>query len=168
MALETVPVSSQSDGRWRIWYVPVGSNAKSVAILNGVTAKSITYGLTPDGWDVQTTQATVADPRLTLVQNLTRPGKVDETANLKAVASVTVDSADAVLSGLAVSGAIGQFVVRRAVTNETTATVGQIVDIYTGVIGVRRPDAPVENGVDTVQFTLHLTAPTERSAVLVA
>ena len=168
MALETVPVSSQSDGRWRIWNVPVGSNAKSVAIINGATSKSITYGLTPDGWDVQTTQATVADPRLTLIQNLTRPGKVDETANLKAVASVTADSADVVLSALAVSGAISQFVVRRAVDNATTATVGQVVDIYTGVIGVRRPDAPVENGVDTVQFTLHLTSPTERGAVLVA
>jgi len=168
MALETVPVSSQSDGRWRVWYVPVGSNAKSVAILNGATAKSLTYGLTPDGWDVQTTQATVPDPRLTLIQNLTRPGKVDETANLKAVASVTADSADVVLSGLSASGAIGQFVVRRAVDNATVATIGQIVDVYTGIIGVRRPDAPVENGVDTVQFTLYLTSPTDRQGVLVA
>lgn len=168
MALETVPTSSQSDGKWRIWYVPTGSAAKSVAILNGTTAKSITYGLTPDGWDVQTTQATVADPRLTLVQNLTRPGKVDETANLKAVASTTTDSADQVLSGLATSGAEGQFVVRRATDNATIATVGQVVDIYTGVIGVRRPDAPVENGVDTVQFTLYLTSPTQRQVALIA
>ena len=61
MPLEGVPASSQSDGRWRITNVPSGSNAKSVAILNGVSAKPITYGLTADGWDHQTTQATVED-----------------------------------------------------------------------------------------------------------
>ncbi|SIN72847.1 phage tail tube protein [Agromyces cerinus] len=168
MALETTPTSSQSDGKWRIWSVPIGSNALSVAILNGATAKSLTYGLTADGFDHQTTQATVEDKRLTLVQDLSAPGRVTETVNLKVVSSTTSDSADQVLSALAVSGALIQLTVRRAVDNATIATVAQVVDVLTGRVGVRRADAPVENGVDTAQYQFFPSSPTQRQAVLVA
>ena len=166
--LETAPASSQSDGRWRITNVPSGSNAKSVAILNGVTAKPITYGLTADGWDHQTNQATVEDKRLTLIQDLSRPGKITETLNVKVVQSTGTDSADQILSALATSGAESQFAVRRAVGNDVTHTVGQKADIITGVVGVRRPDAPVENGVDTAQYQIFITQPTQRDVALVA
>lgn len=168
MALENTPASSQSDGRWRITNVPIGSNAKSVAILNGASAKAITYGLTADGWDRQISQATVEDKRLTLIQDLTRPGKVTETVNTKVVESSDVASADQILKGLSESQAESQFVQRKGVANADTHAVGQVVDILTGVVGVRRPDAPVENGVDTAQYTIYLTKPTERDVVLVA
>lgn len=168
MALENVPASSQSDGRWRITYVPTGSNAKSVAILNGATSKPITYGLTPDGWNHSTTQAEALDPRLTLIQTLKRPGKIDETLELTAVASADVDSADQILQGLAASGAEAQFLVRRAVGNDVTHTVGQKADLITGVVGVRRPAAPTENGVDLAMYTVFITKPTERQFALVA
>lgn len=168
MAIEPTPASSQSDGRWRIWNVPSGSNAKSVAILNGGTSKAITYGLTADGFAYSLTQASVEDKRLTLIQDLTRPGKISETVELKAVASADVASADQILSGLSVSGLESQFVVRRAVANDVVATVAQVVDIITGVVGVRRPDAPVENGVDTASYTIFVTQPTQRQQVLVA
>ena len=168
MVLENTPASSQSDGRWRITNVPSGSNAKSVATLNGATAKAITYGLTADGWDRQVTQATVEDKRLTLVQDLTRPGKVAESVNIKVVVSSDVNSADQILKALSASQAESQFVQRQGVANADTHATGQVVDVLTGVVGVRRPDAPVENGVDTAQYTLYLTKPTERDAVLVA
>lgn len=168
MALETVPASTQSDGKWRVTYVPTGSNPLSVAILNGVTAKALTYGITADGWSSSKTQATVEDKRLTLIQDLSRPGRVTETYELKVVASEVADTADAILAGLATSGAEGQYVVRRAVDNATTHTVGQIVDVITAVVGVRRPDAPVENGVDTAMYTLFPTKPTVSQGVLVA
>lgn len=168
MAAENVPASTQSDGRWRITNLASGSNAKSVAILNGVGAKPITYGITAGGWDHQTTQATVEDKRLTLVQDLARPGKVSETLNVTVVASDDSASADRVLQGLSVTQAESQFVVRRAVANADTHATGQIADIITGVVGVRRPDAPVENGVDTAQYQIFITKPTERDVTLVA
>ena len=168
MALEAVPASTQSDGKWLIWNVPTGSNALSVAILNGATAKPVTYGLTADGFDHQTTQATVEDKRLTLIQDLSAPGRVTETLNLKVVASADVASADQILTALAASGVETQFTVRRAVDNATTATVGQKVDLITGRVGVRRPDAPVENGVDTAQFQVFISKPTQRQVALVA
>lgn len=168
MALESVPASSQSDGRWRITNVPTGSNAKSVAILNGGTAKPITYGIVAGGWEYSVTQATVDDKRLTMIQDLTRPGKVTEALNIKVVESADVASTDRILAALSVSQVESQFVVRRAVANGDTHAVGQIADILTGVIGVRRPDAPVENGVDTAQYTLYITQVTQRDVTLVA
>lgn len=166
MALEVAPQSTQSDGRWRMTVVPIASNAKSVAVLNAAT--SITYGLTADGYNRTRSQATVDDKRLTLIQDLSRPGKVTETLELKAVVSADVASADAVLTALAASGAVTQLLVRSAVANDVIHTVGQKADLLTGVVGVRRPDAPTENGVDTVQFTFHQTLPAQDQVVLVA
>ncbi len=168
MTQENIPTSSQSDGRWRITNVPGGEDATSVAVLNGATAKPLTYGLTADGWDRQISQATVEDKRLTLIQDLTRPGKVTETVNIKAPVSADPASADAILTGLSASGAESQFVQRQGVANAVEHEVDQVADILTGVVGVRRPDAPVENGVDTVQFTLYLTKPTQNTVALVA
>lgn len=168
MATEFVPASTQSDGKWRITNVPSGSNAKSVAILNGATAKPITYGITADGWNHTKTQATVEDKRLTLKQDLSRPGRVTETLEITVVESSDADSADAILSALAASGAESQFLVRRAVDNATTHTVGQKGDLLTGVVGIRRPNAPVENGVDTATFSFYFTKPTEDLVTLVA
>lgn len=168
MAQENIPSSSQSDGRWRITNVPNGEDATSVAVLNGATAKAITYGLTADGWDRQISQATVEDKRLTLIQDLTRPGKVTETVNIKVVVSADPNSADAILKGLSASQAESQFVQRQGVGNAVEHEVDQVADILTGVIGVRRPDAPVENGVDTAQYTLYLTKPTRSDVALVA
>lgn len=168
MALENTPASSQSDGRWRITNVPSGSNAKSVAILNGGTAKPVTYGIVAGGWDHQRNQATVEDKRLTLVQDLSRPGKVTETCEVTVVESSDVASADRILAALAESQAETQFLVRRAVANGDTHATGQKADLLTVVVGVRRPQAPVENGVDTAKYTLFFTKPTETDITLVA
>jgi len=164
MALETVPASTQSDGKWRITYVPAASNALSVAILNGATAKPLTYSFTPDGFNYQITQATVTDPRLTLVQDLSRPGKITETLEVKYVRSADANSADAILT----EGVTGLLNVRRGIDNATTATVGQKADVITFVAGAKRADAPTENGVDTISQTLYITAPTQRDQALVA
>lgn len=164
MALETTPASVQSDGKWRITYVPSASNALSVAILNGGTAKPVTYGLTADGFNWTTTQATVEDKRLTLVQDLARPGRITEALEIKYVRSTTSDSADVIF----VEGLAGQLNVRRAVDNATIHTIGQKADVVTFIAGVKRPDPPTENGVDTISQTLYITAPTVREGTLVA
>lgn len=168
MAAENVPASSQSDGRWRITNVPSGSNAKSVAILNGVTAKPVTYGIVAGGWAFDRAQSEVTDPRLTLQQDLSRPGKVKETLEITVVESADVASADRILAALAESQVETQFLVRRAVANADTHSVSQKGDLLTGVVGVRRPQAPVENGVDTAKYGFYFTKPTETDVTLVA
>ena len=168
MALETPPASVQSDGKWRITYVPTGSNAKSVAILNGATAKPLTYGLTADGWAYSKTQATVEDKRLTMIADLSRPGRTTESWEVKCIESTVADSADAILAGLATSGANAQILVRRGIDNATTHVVAQVADLHTVVVGTRRPQAPVENGVDTVAYTLYPVLPSENGIALIA
>lgn len=166
MALEPVPASSQSDGRWRITAVEGEEDATSAAVLEA--ASPITYGITAGGWDHQVTQAQVADPRLTLMQDLSRPGKISETLTVTVVESASMTSAHQVLLALSESQEEVQFAVRRAVANGDVHEVGQKADIITGVVGVYRPDAPVENGVDTGQFSISITKPTRRNVTLVA
>ena len=162
--IDPVAQSSQSDGRWKIAFVPKASNPLSVAVLKGATARNLTYSFTPDGFQLSRSQATVNDPRLTLIQILSRPGKVTETLELKYVASSDADSADAVLT----DGLEGYFVIRRGTDNATDWTIAQKVDVITFVLGVRRPDAPVENGVDTVSRTAFISAVTQSQAALIA
>ena len=165
MAVEQTPASVQSDGKWRITYVPSGSNALSVAILNGATAKPVTYGLTADGWNHTVSQATAEDNRLTLTSDLSRPGRITETLEITYVRSTTADSADVIFT----EGLAGQLLVRRAVDNTTThIATTQKGDLITFVAGVKRPNPPVENGVDTITQTLYITSPTLRDQTLVA
>lgn len=166
MALEPVPASSQSDGRWRITAVEGGDDAKSVAVLEAATP--ITYGITAGGWNHSISQATVEDKRLTLDQDLARPGKTSETLEVTVVESASLASADQVLLALSESQEEVQFTVRRAVANGDAHAVAQKADIITGVVGVRRPDAPVENGVDTAKYGVFITKPTQRNVSLVA
>lgn len=165
MAAETVPASTQSDGTRTIWYVPTASNAKSAAILNGVTAKKITYSFTADGFNYGISQAEVPDQRLTLDQDLSRPGRKKETLEVKYVRSSAVDSADATLT----EGLSGQFAIRYGIVNavDATATTHK-VDIVTWTAGAKRPDPPVANGVDTVSQTIYITAVTQRDQAVVA
>lgn len=163
MPLDAIPASSQSDGRWKIAYVPSG-NPLSVAIIKGATSKNLTYSFTPDGFNWAITQAEVADPRLTLVQDLTRPGKKKETLELKYVDSAATDAAAMVLP----EGTSGFFVIRRGTDNATDWTVGQKVDVITFTAGAQRPDAPTENGVDTISQTVYITSVTQRQVTLIA
>ena len=164
MALDPTPASSQSDGRWKINTTPTGSNALSAAILNGGTSKPMTYSFTPDGFNYNVTQATVTDARLTLATDLTRPGKKSETLELK-----YVDSSDAASAAvLLTEGSTGQFTIRRGIDNATIWTVAQKADVITYVLGAQRPDAPTENGIDTISQTAYITAVTVRQGTIVA
>lgn len=164
MPKDVVPQSSQSDGRWKVAFVPGAGNPLSVAIVKGATSKNLTYSFTPDGFNWSTTQAEVSDPRLTLDQDLTRPGKKKETLETKYVDSSNVDSAAMVLT----EGVSGYFVVRRGTDNATDWTIGDKVDVITFTAGAQRPDAPVENGVDTISQTQYITDVTKRKATLIA
>jgi hypothetical protein len=164
MALDPIPASWQSDGKWTITYVPTASNPLSAAILNGGTAKDVTYSFTPDGFNYGVTQAVVEDKRLTLVQDLSRPGKKTETLELKYVDSTDAGSAAVLFTELST----GYLVIRRQVDNGTAYAVAQVVDVITYQVGAQRPEAPTENGLDLISQTVFFTSATQRKAVVVA
>lgn len=164
MALDPIPASWQSDGNWTITYIPTGSNPLSVAILNGATAKDLTYSFTPDGFNYSTAETEVPDKRLTLIQDLSRPGKTKDSLELK-----YVDSDDAASAAtLLVPGLAGFFVVRRKVANGAVYAIGQKPDVITFVLGAQRIQPPTENGLDVYAQTVYFTSVTQPKATLVA
>jgi len=164
MPLDNVPASQASDGRWKIGHVPIGSNALSAAILKGATTNNLTYSFTATGFNYSLAQAEVPDPRLTLVTSLSRPGKTTESLEVQYIDSTDAKSAAVLLP----AGTTGQFVVRRGIDNATDWAAGQIVDVITFQAGVQRPDAPTENGLDTITQGMYITAVTQRKVALVA
>lgn len=164
MPLDNIAASSQSDGRWKIAYVPKGSNPLSVAILKGATTKNLTYSFTPDGFNFGGSTAMVEDKRLTLQQDLQRTGKSAYTLALKYVDSVDADSAAAILTG----GLEGSFVVRRGTDNATDWTVGDKVDVIPFQLAPQIPDPAVENGVDTISQAVAIIGIVQRKQALVA
>jgi len=162
MTKDLIPQSSQSDGRWKIGQLAANVDATSAAIV--AAGKAMTYSFTPGGFDWQTAQAEVVDPRLTLETDLSRPGKKKETLNLNYVDSENPGSAAVLLT----EGSEGQFVVRRGVDNAEDWDEGQKVDIITYVLGAQRPDAPTENGIDTISQQAFITNITQRKVALLA
>lgn len=163
MVAGAVPASSQSDGRWKVVYVPTASDPTSAADIASAGI-DLTYSFTADGFNYSLTQATVEDKRLTLDQDLSRPGRKAETLEVKYVDTTAADSADDIL----VEGVTGFLVVRRGKANASDIAAADVVDVITFTAGAKRPDAPVENGVDTVSQTLFITAPTQRDVAVVA
>lgn len=162
MALDPVPASSQSDGRWKIAFVASGDDPLSVADL--IAADDVTYSFTADGFDWQITETLTEDKRLTLDQNLSAPGRSTETLNLR-----YVDSTDAASAAvLFPNGTEGFFVVRRGIPNATEWTIAQKVDVITVRLGKQRPDAPTENGVDTISQQAAVTDVTQQKVTLAA
>lgn len=164
MAAEATPKSVSTDDNFRVWFVPSGSNPKSVAILTGATAKSITYSLTPAGFNRTTTEEMVSDERLSLKQVLQRFGTVSEELEVQYVYG---DAGDVAAIALA-EGVEGFIVSRYAVPNATDAATGQKVDVIPIKCGRQRKDQPVRNGVFTKTQKLAVTGVVENDATLVA
>jgi hypothetical protein len=165
MAAEPVPSSVAADGNLRVTFVPAAGNAKSVAILNGGTAVPLTYYLTPSGLTRNITENSIDDPRLTLIQSLSRPGTTSQTLDLQYVFGDDTD--DAARTALT-RGTEGYIVIRYAIPNATAYTTGQKVDIIPVIAGFQRKDTPTSNSVLTITQSFGVTGDTQEDVALVA
>lgn len=155
MAQEAVPASVETMDNLRIAIVPDGSDALSVAILGGGTVKDLTYSLTPDGWAFPRTETEITDPRLTLKQEGSRPGREKlGPIVLKYVYGDTGDVAKAALT----RGTKFTFVYRDALPNSTAWAVGQKVDTIKVICGAQRKLAPAADGTFQVEQTIYVLA----------
>lgn len=163
MTLEATPLSVAWDGNLRIGFVPSG-NALSVAVLIAATTKLITYSLTPSGFARATTQDTISDERLTLVQLLEQPGRVKESLEVEYVFGDTGDVAAVALA----QNVTGFIVARYAIPNATEWTVGQKVDVIPIKCGIQMKNAPTANGVQTKKQKLFVNGSVITDGVLIA
>lgn len=160
MAAETVPLSVNSDGNLRITAVASAANAKSIAAL--ATGDDLTYSLKTFNRTIA--EANVPDPRLTLVQVLSRKGKSTETIEVQGVFG---DAGD-VASTVCTEGTILNVAVRYSIPNATAWAAAQVADILHIQCGKQRKDAPVENGVQTYTQAWYIVAPSEDDQALTA
>lgn len=160
MTQEATPKSVNSDDMLRLTWTASAANPLSAAAL--VAGTDLTYSL--KSWDPGETQATISDQRLSLSQELKRPGRKSFTLTVQYVFGDSGDVAAATL----VEGTSGQISARYSVPNATAWTAAQIADVYYVTCGSQRKDAPVENGVQTITQELFVTAVVQKDATIVA
>jgi hypothetical protein len=153
LGLEITPASVASDGNLRVTFLPAVGNPKSAAVLNGETAKALTYSLTPAGFNRSITEETVNDERLTLRQLLTRAGTSTQGLELQYVFGGDDEVARPTLK----EGTVGFIVARYSVPNETDYAAAQEVDIIPIQAGKQRKDAPTRNGMQTLTQAFYVT-----------
>lgn len=165
--LEATPASVPSDGTFLLLWVPAlgiaDPSAPTVTELTAGTVKKLTYSLTPDGFNHSTTEDTIDDGRLSIVQMLQRAGTVTDTLEVKYVFGSAGDIAAAALT----PGTSGFLVPRYAIPNETdiTATT-QKVDVLPISCGIQRKNPPTRNGVWTKSQTLFITSVVQRDVAI--
>jgi len=158
MAAEAVPQSVNSDDNLRLTFTATADDPLSAADLNA--GDDLTYSLKT--WDPGETQATIADPRLTLSQELKRPGRKSYTLSVQYIFGDAGDVAASVLA----EGTTGHITARYSVPNSTSWAAAQIADVYTIKAGSQRKDASVENGVQTITQELFVTAVVDKDATI--
>lgn len=156
MTQEAVPESVETMDNLRIAFVPDGElDPLSVADLADSTVKDITYSLTPDGWSFPRTETEITDPRLTLAQEGSRPGR--EKIGPIVVKYVYGSDADVAKAALA-KGTVGTIIYRDAVPNATAWTAAQTVDKIKIKAGAQRKLPPAADGTFQVEQTLYVVA----------
>lgn len=144
MALESVAAGTPADGNGLVLWVPAIADpaAPTVAELTAGTVKPLTYALAPDGFDHQTSVATITSGRYTLAQALESEGVVTDTLEVKYVYNAAqTDTASTTLT----TGTTGFVVKRLGVANGTAVQAGQKVTVLPVKCGVKRDVPPTAN-----------------------
>lgn len=160
MAQEAVPLSVNSDDNLRITATSLAEDGLSAAIL--ATGDDLTYSLKT--FTLTETQATVEDKRLSLSQDLSRPGRKTVKCEVQYVHGDAGDVAAATL----VEGYEGHLTLRYSIPNSTAWTAAQVADYLTFKAGAQRKDPPVENGVQTITQELFITAVMKKDQAITA
>lgn len=144
MPLESVAPGVASDGNGLVLWVPAIANpaAPKVTELTAGGVKPLTYALAPDGFDHQTSVATITSGRYTLAQALELDGVVTDTVEVKYV--YKNDGSDVASTTLA-KGAQGFIVKRMAVANDVAIAAAQRVTVIPVECSVRRDVPPAAN-----------------------
>lgn len=144
MALETVAQGVAADGNGLVLWVPTIADpaAPTKAELTGGTVKKLTYALAPDGFDHQTSVATITAGRYTLAQALEIDGTITDTIEVKYVYNNALsDDASSTLT----PGTDGFIVKRLGIDNGTAVDTGQKVTVIPVKCSIRRDVPPTAN-----------------------
>lgn len=167
MALEDVQPGVAADGHGLVLWVPAIAvpSAPTVTELTGTGVEKITYGLAPDGFDHQTTVATITSGRYTLAQALELDGVITDTLEVKYVWEGTEDD---VVRNILTPGTRGFIVKRMAVANEDAVAADQLVTVVPVQCSIQRDVPPAQNTELMKIQKLNVTGKVERDVAVVA
>ena len=149
MTAEAIPLSVNSDDNLRVTRTNFADNPLSVAILDA--GDDLTYSLSTLG--ISETQVSIPDKRVSLKQDLQRPGKTTVAIEVQYVFGDDGDVAGATLT----EGSTGNITLRYSIANSTAWATAQVADTLAYTAGAQRKDAPVENGLQTISQTLYIS-----------
>lgn len=167
MALESVSPGIPADGNGLVLWVPTIANpaAPTVAELTAVAVKPLTYALAPDGFDHQTSVATITSGRYTLAQALESDGVITDTLMVKYV--YKADQSDTASTTLA-TGTQGFVVKRLGIGNGTAVAAAQKVTVIPVKCGVRTDVPPTANTELMKSQKLNVVGTVHRDVAVVA
>ncbi len=167
MALEAVVNGVAADGNGLVLWVPTIANpaAPTVAELTAGTVKPLTYALAPDGFDHQTSVATITTGRYTLAQALELDGTITDTVEVKYVWKN--DGSD-VASTTLTPGTAGFIVKRMGVSNETAVIAAQKVTVIPVKCSIKRDVPPTANTELMKIQKLNVTGTVHRDVAVVS
>ncbi len=163
---KVVPGSVANDDNLLILIAPKGGvaaiAAPTVTELDAGTVKDVTYSLTTDGWNVERSQASSTDERLTLGEVLEQPGRKSTTLEIKYVFGADDDVADPLLP----EGFEGVAFARYAVPYVDDTAVADKFEAIPFKAGVQRVNPPTANGNWTKTQKLFVTGPVVDAVVV--
>lgn len=134
--VDTVPPALDVEGNTVIWWVPTIADKaapKAATEIGAATSFRLTHSFTTTGFALTGSQAKNPDERLALLDVLESLGKVTRSLSLEYVDTTAAGSAAVVLQ----EGLLGNFVVRRNVSNKTLAAATQKSTVIPVTLGVQ-------------------------------
>lgn len=168
MANEPVQAGTASDGHGIVLWVPgYDGGPLSVADMNNVANKRLTYGLTGDGFDLAVTINSITATRYTLAQALKLEGTKDYTLTTRYVYN-REEPTDAELV-LGAKGTSGAFVQALGYPNDHTFVAGDVVNaIIPARIGTSTDVPPTANTELVKQMMPEIVGEVQTEVAIVA
>ncbi|MEV2239527.1 hypothetical protein [Micromonospora sp. NPDC049891] len=166
---QPMPTAVTTNGTVAVKFVTAIANpaAPTVTEVNAVSSIDLSCYLTGDGYNAETSENTVEDPRLCSKQIFEARGDFTDTLEITYVFNPASPSDDEARIGLP-PGTTGFLTTRWAVDSEDAFAADDIVDVIPVEAGVQRKNAPTRNGVHRITQKMFITGPVRRDVEIVA
>jgi hypothetical protein len=166
---QPMPMSVTTNGTVAVKFVTAIADpaAPTDTEINAESSIDLSCYLTGDGYNAETSENTVEDPRLCSKQIFEARGDFTDTLELTYVFNPGSPTDDAARIGLP-AGTTGFLVTRWAVDSEDAYAADDIVDVIPVEMGIQRKNTPARNSVHRITQKAFITGPVRRDVEVVA
>ncbi|GGM27148.1 hypothetical protein GCM10011608_09940 [Micromonospora sonchi] len=166
---QPMPMAVTTNGTVAVRFVPAIADpaAPTVTEVNAVSSVDLSCYLTGDGYNAETSENTVEDPRLCSKQIFEARGDYTDTLELTYVFNPASPDDDEARTTLP-PGTAGFLVTRWGVDSEDAFATGDIVDVIPFESGAQRKNAPARNSVHRITQKQFITGKVQDNVAIVA